>query len=121
MISNLNDKAAIKKVDSPEYAVLRVKSNQSSNLNADYFYNLATNYSYQSKFGRQGHISIMGLNIPEEMIYAVGAVPVWTLGGSPEMAALADKYVARDTDAVSKSSLGLILSAMSSASRNADL
>jgi len=54
-------------------------------------------------------IVIMGSGLPEEIIYACREKPHWILGGSSQMAALADYAVPRDTDPVSKSSLGFLL------------
>jgi len=54
-------------------------------------------------------IVIMGSGLPEEIIYACREKPHWVLGGSSQMAALADYAVPRDTDPVSKSSLGFLL------------
>jgi len=53
-------------------------------------------------------IVIMGSGLPEEIIYACREKPHWVLGGSLQMAALADYAVPRDTDPVSKSSLGFL-------------
>jgi len=54
-------------------------------------------------------IVIMGSGLPEEIIYACQEKPHWVLGGSAQMAALADYAVPRDTDPISKSSLGFLL------------
>lgn len=54
-------------------------------------------------------IVIMGSVLPEEIIYACREKPHWVLGGSSQMAALADYAVPRDTDPISKSSLGFLL------------
>lgn len=54
-------------------------------------------------------IVIMGSGLPEEIIYACREKPCWVLGGSSQMAALADYAVPRDTDPVSRSSLGFLL------------
>ncbi len=54
-------------------------------------------------------ITIVGSSVPEEIIYACGGIPLWILGGSFTMAAYADYAVPRDTDPISKSSLGFLL------------
>jgi len=55
-------------------------------------------------------IFVVGSSLPEEIIRACKKRPFWVLGGSSHMAALADYAVPRDTDPVSKSILGYLLS-----------
>ena len=55
-------------------------------------------------------IVIIGSNIPEELVFAVGKKPYWILGGSRICSMWADDVVPRDTDPVSRSALGYILS-----------
>lgn len=55
-------------------------------------------------------IVVIGSNIPEELVFAAGAAPYWILGGSRASETWADDIVPRDTDPVSRSSLGYILS-----------
>lgn len=51
-------------------------------------------------------IVVIGSNIPEELVLVSGKMPYWILGGSR----WADDMVPRDTDPVSRSGLGYILS-----------
>lgn len=55
-------------------------------------------------------IVIIGSNIPEELVFAAGKKPYWILGGSRICSMWADDVVPRDTDPVSRSALGYILS-----------
>lgn len=55
-------------------------------------------------------IVVIGSNIPEELVFAAGKMPYWILGGSRVSAMWADDIVPRDTDPVSRSSLGYIIS-----------
>lgn len=56
------------------------------------------------------NIVVIGSNIPEELVFAAGKMPYWILGGSRVSAMWADDIVPRDTDPVSRSSLGYIIS-----------
>lgn len=51
---------------------------------------------------------ILGTGIPEEFIYASGAKPYWILGGSRSLSSLADDFVPRDTDPISRAMLGCL-------------
>lgn len=55
-------------------------------------------------------IVVIGSNIPEELVLASGKMPCWILGGSRVSSMWADDMVPRDTDPVSRSGLGYILS-----------
>ena len=55
-------------------------------------------------------IVVIGSNIPEELVLVSGKMPYWILGGSRVSSMWADDIVPRDTDPVSRSSLGYILS-----------
>jgi len=58
----------------------------------------------------ESKIFVVGSSLPEEIIYAYNKSPFWVLGGSSHMASLADYAVPRDTDPISKSILGYLLS-----------
>ena len=51
-------------------------------------------------------IIVLGSNIPEELVLAAGKKHYWVLGGSRISSMWADDMVPRDTDPVSRSSLG---------------
>lgn len=55
-------------------------------------------------------IVVIGSNIPEELVLVSGKMPYWILGGSRVSSIWADDMVPRDTDPVSRSGLGYILS-----------
>jgi benzoyl-CoA reductase/2-hydroxyglutaryl-CoA dehydratase subunit BcrC/BadD/HgdB len=85
----------------------RLKTFQDSRYDITYFLDTAMKFSFNRQYHKNTYtISIMGLTFPEEIIYAFGAKPLWMLGGSFGSAMYADKFVPRDTDSVSKSSLG---------------
>ena len=68
--------------------------------NLDYFLNLASGCMVNTLANRaikhdKPRVAILGVNFPEELIYAVGAEPVWVLGGSYASGIYADKYVPR--------------------------
>lgn len=66
---------------------------------------------YLSDFEKDNlNIVVLGSNIPEELVYAAGNVPYWILGGSRVSSMWADDMVPRDTDPVSRSSLGYLMS-----------
>lgn len=66
---------------------------------------------YLSDFEKDNlNIVVLGSNIPEELVYAAGNVPYWVLGGSRVSSMWADDMVPRDTDPVSRSSLGYMVS-----------
>jgi benzoyl-CoA reductase/2-hydroxyglutaryl-CoA dehydratase subunit BcrC/BadD/HgdB len=75
-----------------------------------YFFNLARKYSLELRKKRdKPQVAVLGLNIPEELIYALGAEPLWILGGSFGAAQYGDLLVPRDTDSVSKAGLGYLI------------
>ncbi len=55
-------------------------------------------------------IIVIGSDIPEELVFASGKMPYWILGGSRVSSIWADDIVPRDTDPVSRSGLGYVLS-----------
>lgn len=100
----------------------KLKSYQSPHFDVTYFLNLAMDYSFsRQKFKGKPKISIMGLTMPEEFIYAVGAQPMWMLGGSFSSALYTDKFVPRDTDSVTKAALGFVRSDIYPAYDDSDL
>ncbi len=56
------------------------------------------------------NIVVIGSNIPQELVLVSGKMPYWILGGSRVSSMWADDIVPRDTDPVSRSGLGYILS-----------
>ncbi|HEX3043193.1 MAG TPA: 2-hydroxyacyl-CoA dehydratase family protein [Bacillota bacterium] len=79
--------------------------------NIGYFFNQALKYSLEPpRQSKTPQVALLGLNIPEELIYATGAEPLWILGGSYGAALYADPFVPRDTDSVSKAGLGYLFS-----------
>ncbi|MDE7330843.1 MAG: 2-hydroxyacyl-CoA dehydratase family protein [Lachnospiraceae bacterium] len=56
------------------------------------------------------NIVVIGSNIPEELVLVQGKMPYWILGGSRVSSMWADDIVPRDTDPVSRSGLGYVLS-----------
>ncbi len=66
---------------------------------------------YLTDFERnQSPLVVIGSNIPEELVLISGKMPYWILGGSRAISMWADDMVPRDTDPVSRSGLGYILS-----------
>lgn len=55
-------------------------------------------------------IIVLGSNIPEELVLAAGKKHYWVSGGSRISSIWADDMVPRDTDPVSRSSLGYLKS-----------
>lgn len=85
----------------------------------DYFLDLVRrHYSFDEKYSRRSLI-ILGSSIPEELIYAAGAVPYWLLGGSRTLSAFADDAVPRDTDPISRAMLGCLQGGMGDFPKNA--
>ncbi|MCD8084133.1 MAG: 2-hydroxyacyl-CoA dehydratase family protein [Clostridiales bacterium] len=75
-----------------------------------YFEKCVRNH-YLTDFERnQSTLVVIGSNIPEELVLISGKMPYWILGGSRASSMWADDMVPRDTDPVSRSGLGYILS-----------
>ena len=55
-------------------------------------------------------IVVLGSHIPEELVLVSGRMPYWILGGSRASSLWADDLVPRDTDPVSRSGLGTVVS-----------
>jgi benzoyl-CoA reductase/2-hydroxyglutaryl-CoA dehydratase subunit BcrC/BadD/HgdB len=75
-------------------------------------YFLHTTYEYHSKEQmkkRRPEVIVVGTSIPEELVFAFGTRPFWILGGSLGTAMWSDDLVPRDTDPVSRSTLGFLL------------
>lgn len=81
--------------------------------NAEYFFSLAEDYFLKNKTeDNLPKIGLIGTCIPEEIIYALGAQPIWILGGSFGAGLAADEYVPRDTDPIVRSTIGIIKSGL---------
>lgn len=79
----------------------------------DYFLDVVRGHgSFGEKYRKERSLIILGSSIPEELIYASGAVPYWILGGSRNLSAFADDSVPRDTDPVSRAMFGCLQSGM---------
>lgn len=79
--------------------------------NLSYFFDLALEFTSETRpVTAAPQIAVVGLEIPEELIYGAGAQPLWILGGSFGAALYADQFVPRDTDSVSKATLGYLFS-----------
>ncbi|MBP2652434.1 MAG: hypothetical protein H6Q73_3 [Firmicutes bacterium] len=75
-----------------------------------YFFKVAATYSVSEEKTSSKKVALMGFNIPEELIIACGAKPVWIIGGSTEATLYGDSLLARDTDPAVKSAIGMMLS-----------
>lgn len=58
----------------------------------------------------QSDLVVLGTGIPEELVLVSGKMPYWVLGGSRASILWSDNLVPRDTDPVSRSGLGSVLS-----------
>lgn len=58
--------------------------------------------------GYQPRVIVLGHSFPDEIIRAMGEVPYYLLGGSLDAANQAESMVPRDTDAATKSILGIL-------------
>lgn len=75
-----------------------------------YFVKCVGNH-YLTAFEKENpDIVVIGSDIPEELVLVSGRVPYWVLGGSRVSSMWADDIVPRDTDPVSRSGLGYVLS-----------
>jgi benzoyl-CoA reductase/2-hydroxyglutaryl-CoA dehydratase subunit BcrC/BadD/HgdB len=103
-------------------AINQLQAVQPAGLNLRYFFNLALKFSFEhGQRTDTPQIAIVGLGIPEELIYWAGAEPLWILGGSFGAALCADQLVPRDTDSVSKAAFGYLLSDVFAFTKNAAL
>lgn len=75
-----------------------------------YFVNCVINHYLTDFEKNKSGIIVIGSNIPEELVLVSGKMPYWILGGSRASSMWADDIVPRDTDPVSRSGLGYILS-----------
>ena len=75
-----------------------------------YFEKIVSNHYLSVSRNAIPKIIVLGSGFPEELIVAAGKMPYWILGGSRESSMWADDLVPRDTDPVSRSSLGYIKS-----------
>lgn len=76
----------------------------------EYFFDVAKDYMFHEKVNDIKRVGILGLNIPEELIIACGAKPIWMIGGSSDFANYSDSVIQSETDPVVKSLLGMLLS-----------
>ncbi|MDE6602211.1 MAG: 2-hydroxyacyl-CoA dehydratase family protein [Lachnospiraceae bacterium] len=76
----------------------------------DYFVKCVINHYLAEPGKNNSDIVVIGSNIPEELVLVSGKMPYWILGGSRVSSTWADDIVPRDTDPVSRSGLGYILS-----------
>ena len=77
-----------------------------------YFEKIVSNHYLSVSRNAIPKIIVLGSGFPEELIVAAGKMPYWILGGSRESSMWADDLVPRDTDPVSRSSLGYIKSGL---------
>ncbi len=71
-----------------------------------YFVEITKKHFFRFEQRQVPKILVLGPNIPEELVYTGGHSPYWVLGGSRASSLWADGDVPRDTDPVSRSSLG---------------
>ncbi len=85
-----------------------MKDNRNLNL-FQFFVGEAMKWYKSLRSGQMdSRVVILGTGIPEELILASGDMPVRILGGSHESTVWSDDLVPRDTDPVSRSTLGFI-------------
>jgi benzoyl-CoA reductase/2-hydroxyglutaryl-CoA dehydratase subunit BcrC/BadD/HgdB len=93
--------------------------------NIDYFLGISENCMLSNSNSRrqssETRIAILGLNFPEEIIYACGATPIWAIGGSHSSGQYADQFVPRDTDPVTRSTYGYMKNELFIPSKDIDL
>lgn len=75
----------------------------------EYFFNLSKEYFDLEKLKtKTPKVIVLGPNIPEEIILALGEIPHYIIGGSFGSCSWSDSYVPRDTDSVNRSILGFL-------------
>lgn len=75
-----------------------------------FFVECVINHYLKNFEENSSEIVVIGSNIPEELVLVSGKMPYWILGGSRVSSIWADDMVPGDTDPVSRSGLGYILS-----------
>ena len=75
-----------------------------------FFVECVINHYLKNFEENSSEIVVIGSNIPEELVLVSGKMPYWILGGSRVSSMWADDMVPRDTDSVSRSGLGYVLS-----------
>lgn len=75
-----------------------------------FFVECVINHYLKDLEKNNSEIVVIGSNIPEELVLVSGKMPYWILGGSRVSSTWADDMVPRDTDPVSRSGLGYVLS-----------
>ncbi|MCM1988342.1 2-hydroxyacyl-CoA dehydratase family protein [Oceanirhabdus seepicola] len=84
----------------------RIKNDKTAPDNINFFIKEAYNYFAGKSITNNIKIGMFGIYFPEVFIYALGAQPVWILGGSTVMGEAVDDYLPRDVDPVVRSSIG---------------
>ena len=75
-----------------------------------FFMECVINHYLTGREKNNSDIVVIGSNIPEELVLVEDRMPYWILGGSRVSSMWADDILPRDTDPVSRSGLGYILS-----------
>lgn len=83
---------------------------ESNNLSGlEYFFDLSESYfNLEILKSKTPKVTVLGPNIPEEIILALGETPYYIIGGSFGSCSWSDSYVPRDTDSVNRSILGFL-------------
>lgn len=76
----------------------------------DYFIQIVRKHHIDDFKHLQPKVVVLGSSIPEELLFSLKEKPYWVLGGSRASAIWSDDAVPRDTDPISRSSLGIMQS-----------
>ncbi len=95
-------------LDQIEKYLRRVGGDPSAPVNISFFVDEAHNYFGGKCVHSRKKIAMFGIYIPEVLIHALDAQPVWILGGSRIIGDSVDDYLPRDVDPVVRSSVGYI-------------
>ena len=88
----------------------RLVETMPANKELRFFVECVINHYLTDLEKNSSEIVVIGSNIPEELVLVSGKMPYWVLGGSRVSSTWADDIVPRDTDPVSRSGLGYVLS-----------